>query len=32
LGWTLIRIRPIEEIFEKLKKTGMEKELENSLV
>jgi len=30
LGWTLIRIRPIVEILEKLKKTGIEKELKNS--
>jgi len=32
LGWTLIRIRPTAEILEKLKKIGMKKELENSLV
>jgi len=32
LGWTLIRIKPIEEILEELKKTGTKKELENSLV
>jgi len=32
LGWTLIRIRPIVEIFEKSKKTGIEEELENSPV
>jgi len=32
LGWTLIRIRPIVEILEKLKKTEMKKELEDSLV
>jgi len=31
LGWTLIRIKPIEEILKELKKTRMEKELENSL-
>jgi len=32
LGWTLIRIRPIEEILKELKKTEMRKELEDSLV
>jgi len=32
LGWTSIRIKPIVEILEELKKTRMEKELENSLV
>jgi len=32
LGWTLIRIKPAEEILKELKKTGMKKELENSLV
>jgi len=32
LGWTLIRIRPIAEILKELKKTGIKKELENSLV
>jgi len=32
LGWILIRIKPIEEIFEELKKIGIGKELENSLV
>jgi len=32
LGWTLIRIRPIEEIFKELKKIGIKEELENSLV
>jgi len=31
LGWTLIRIKPIEEILKELKKTKMEKELESSL-
>ena len=31
LEWTLIRIRPIVEILEELKKTRMEEELENSL-
>jgi len=31
LGWTLIRIRPIEEIFKELEKTRMKKKLENSL-
>jgi len=31
LGWTLIRIRPIEEILKKLEKTGIKKELEDSL-
>jgi len=31
LGWTLIRKKPIEEIFKELKETGMEKELKNSL-
>ena len=30
LGWTLIRIQPIEEILEELKKTRMKKELKNS--
>jgi len=32
LGWTLIKIKPIEEILKELKKTGIGKELENSLV
>jgi len=32
LGWTLIRIKSIAEIFKKLKKTGIKKELESSLV
>jgi len=31
LGWTLIRIRPIVEIFKELKKTRIKEELENSL-
>jgi len=32
LGWTLIRIRLIKEILKELEKTGMKKELEDSLV
>jgi len=32
LGWTLIRIRPIAEIFKELEKTRIKKKLENSLV
>jgi len=32
LGWILIRIKPTVEIFKKLKKTRIKKELENSLV
>jgi len=32
LGWTLIRIRPIAEIFKELEKTKIKKELESSLV
>jgi len=32
LGWILIRIRPTVEIFEKLEKTRMKKELKDSLV
>jgi len=31
-GWTLIRIKSIAEIFKKLKKTGIKKELKSSLV
>jgi len=31
LGWTLIRIRPIVGILRKLKKTKIEKELEDFL-
>jgi len=32
LGWTPVRIGPIAEILEKLKKIGTKKELKNSLV
>jgi len=32
LGWTLIRIEPIIEIFEELKKIRTKEELENSLI
>jgi len=32
MGWTLIRIKSIAEILEKLKKTRIKKELESSLV
>jgi len=32
LGWILIRIKPTVEILKELKKTGMKKELGNSLV
>jgi len=32
LGWTLIRIRSAEKILKELEKTGMKKELGNSLV
>jgi len=31
LGWTLIRIKPAEEILKELKETRMKKELKNSL-
>jgi len=32
MGWTLIRIKSIVEIFEEIKETRMKKELESSLV
>jgi len=31
LRWTLIRMRPTAEILKELKKTGMKKELKDSL-
>jgi len=32
MGWTLIRIKSIVEIFKRIKKTRMKKELESSLI